>query len=106
MDLEIFRLAASQGLWAVLFVALLFWTLKENSKRESRHQDILNGLAAKLAVLENIEDRLDHIGTALLSAEIFWQRQDMCTRLGAPHPLMYTAPPGECPEPNPRPPQV
>ncbi|HOV79349.1 MAG TPA: BhlA/UviB family holin-like peptide [Bacillota bacterium] len=36
MEQEIIKLAASQGLWAVLFVALLFYVLKENAKREDR----------------------------------------------------------------------
>ncbi len=36
MEQEIVKLAASQGLWAVLFVALLFYVLRHNEKREER----------------------------------------------------------------------
>lgn len=36
MEAEILKVAASQGLWAVLFVALLFYVLKHNEKRECR----------------------------------------------------------------------
>ena len=36
MEQEIIKLAASQGLWAVLFVALLFYVLRENGEREKR----------------------------------------------------------------------
>ncbi|HOV80323.1 MAG TPA: BhlA/UviB family holin-like peptide [Bacillota bacterium] len=44
MEQEIIKLAASQGLWAVLFVALLFYVLKENAKREERLLSCLDAL--------------------------------------------------------------
>ncbi|HBK85301.1 BhlA/UviB family holin-like peptide, partial [uncultured Aminobacterium sp.] len=33
---EVIKLAMTQGLWAVLFVALLFYVLRNNEKREER----------------------------------------------------------------------
>lgn len=36
MEQEVVKMAVSQGLWAVLFVVLLFYVLKENTKREER----------------------------------------------------------------------
>ena len=36
MEAEIVKMAASQGLFAVLFVALLFYVLKTNEHREER----------------------------------------------------------------------
>lgn len=36
MEQEVVKMAVSQGLWAVLFVVLLFYVLKENAKREER----------------------------------------------------------------------
>lgn len=36
MEAEIIKLAASQGLFAMLFVALLFYVLRYNEKREER----------------------------------------------------------------------
>ena len=36
MEAEIIKLAVSQGLWAALFVVLLFYVLKANEKRENR----------------------------------------------------------------------
>lgn len=44
MEQEIIRLATSQGLWAVLFVALLFYVLRENAKREERLLSCLDNL--------------------------------------------------------------
>jgi hypothetical protein len=37
----------SQGPWAALFVSLLFWVLKENSKREERLITCLDELSSK-----------------------------------------------------------
>ena len=36
MEQEVMKLAMTQGLWAVLFVALLFYVLRNNEKREER----------------------------------------------------------------------
>jgi hypothetical protein len=41
MNEEIVKLAASQGLWAVLAVVLLFYVLKQNEKRESGYQNTI-----------------------------------------------------------------
>ena len=55
MEQEIIKLAASQGLWAVLFVALLFWVLRENAKREGNYQQLLQELTSKLVILEDVQ---------------------------------------------------
>ena len=36
MEQEVVKLAVSQGIWAVLFVWLLFYVLKQGAKREDR----------------------------------------------------------------------
>lgn len=36
METEVIKMAASQGLWAVLFVALLFYVLRNSQSREER----------------------------------------------------------------------
>lgn len=38
---------ATQGPWALLFVILLFWVLKENAKREERLISCLDELSSK-----------------------------------------------------------
>ena len=58
MESEVLQLAASQSLWAVLFVALLFYVLKENSKREEKFQEIISSLTEKLDVLDMIKTDL------------------------------------------------
>ncbi len=52
------KLVISQGIFAVLFVYLLFYVLKENSKRESNYQEIVNQLSN---YFPSIEEKLDNI---------------------------------------------
>lgn len=52
MEQEIFKLALSQGLFAALFVGLLFYVLKENSARERRYQEILEAFTDKFQLIE------------------------------------------------------
>lgn len=51
---EIFKLSLSQGLWAALFVCLLFYVLKQQEKRdekadtrEEKYQTIIQDLSDK-----------------------------------------------------------
>lgn len=47
MEAEIIKLAASQGLFAMLFVALLFYVLRHNEKREERLLTCLEKLTSQ-----------------------------------------------------------
>ena len=66
MEQEVIRLAATQGLWAVLFVSLLFWVLRENGKRESSYQQLLQDLTAKLGVLEDVQRNVNEVKAAVM----------------------------------------
>lgn len=58
MEQNILKLIISQGVFAVLFVYLLFYVLKENSKREANYQEIVDKLSSSLP---SIEEKLDNI---------------------------------------------
>ena len=58
MEQAILKLIISQGIFAVLFVYLLFYVLKENSKRETNYQQIVSELSKSLP---SIEEKLDVI---------------------------------------------
>ena len=47
----ILKLAMTQGIWAVLFVALLFYVLKANEKREERLLGCLEQMGEQYEVL-------------------------------------------------------
>ena len=51
MEAEILKSAASQGLWAMLFVALLFYVLKNNKEREDKLLSALEKLGGQYEVL-------------------------------------------------------
>lgn len=65
MENEILKIAATQGLWAVLFVGLLFWVLRENAKRESSYQTLLQELTSKLGILETVQRDVGEIKQAV-----------------------------------------
>jgi hypothetical protein len=58
MSEEIIKLAANQGLWAVLAVVLLFYVLKQNEKREMGYQNTIKenqSIISKLSDTVNID---------------------------------------------------
>lgn len=61
MESEIIKVALSQGLWAVLFIWLLFYVLKENSKREGELRNIIDKLTDKFNILENVQTDVEEI---------------------------------------------
>ncbi len=74
VDSEILKMAASQGLFAVLFVALLFYVLRENAKREeasekreAKYQDIIAELSNKMGVIEDIREDVREIKNKVYS---------------------------------------
>ena len=63
MEAEIIKLAASQGLWSVLFVALLFYVLKHNEKREERLMICLEKLTQDVGdIREDVKDLKGKVG--------------------------------------------
>jgi hypothetical protein len=66
MENEVIKLAATQGLWAVLFVSLLFWVLRENAKRENSYQQLLHDLTGKFGILESVQRDVSEVKTTLI----------------------------------------
>lgn len=63
METEIIKMAASQGIFAVLFVALLFYVLRYNEKREERLMTCLEKLTVDVGEIKSdIEDLKDKVG--------------------------------------------
>lgn len=68
MEDILIQLIQSQGIWAVLFVFLLLYTIKKNDKldelqnaREQRYQELLIELTEKLAVINTVNEKLDNL---------------------------------------------
>ncbi|WP_291573634.1 BhlA/UviB family holin-like peptide [Clostridium sp. UBA4548] len=68
MESELFKIAASQGLWAALSVALIFYILKAQEKRdikqderEKSYQDIISRLTDKFNIIEDVKNDVQEI---------------------------------------------
>lgn len=66
MEEIIMSLVESQGIWAVLFVFLLLYTIKKNDNldklqdaREEKYQELLTELTESLAVVNDIKESID-----------------------------------------------
>nr|WP_278186113.1 BhlA/UviB family holin-like peptide [Clostridium perfringens] len=59
-----FKIMATQGAFALLFSYLLFYVLKENSKREENYQNIIKELTELLPIIksdvEDIKNKLNN----------------------------------------------
>lgn len=64
---EIIQVAISNGIWAVLFVALLIYQLKDSAQREVKYQKTIEILTQKYAVVEDIKQDIDEIKSTLIN---------------------------------------
>ena len=58
---EFLRVIISNGIFAVLFVFLFFWQLKDSEKREEAYRQTIAQLTLHLAKMERIEQDIDEI---------------------------------------------
>ncbi len=58
MEREVMQIMKTQGVFAVLFCFMLFYVLRENSKREGKYQEIISNLTDKF---EDIKDDVKEI---------------------------------------------
>lgn len=61
MEQEIIRYAATQGIFAILFIWLLFYVLKNNEKREAELRRTIDNLVSKLDILEDMKECISSI---------------------------------------------
>lgn len=68
MDAEIIEIIGTQGAWALLSVALIFYILKaqekrddKQEKREEKYQEIIENMANKLDILEDLSEDIKGI---------------------------------------------
>ncbi len=63
MDNEILLMIAKSGVFAVLFVLLLFYVLKDSRYREQNYQKVVNTLTKELGAVMDIEQDVKEIKT-------------------------------------------
>jgi len=52
---QIFNLAISNGLWAVLFVILFLYQIQNSQKRERKYQELIDNLTNSLGIIKSID---------------------------------------------------
>ena len=58
---EIFDLALKNGLWAVLFMGLLIFVIKDSTRREQKYQQTIKDLIDHLGIIQEIKKDIDVI---------------------------------------------
>lgn len=58
---KIFNLAISNGIWAVLFLILLFFQLKDSKERERKYQKTIESLGKSLEIINDVKEDVDFI---------------------------------------------
>ncbi|HEY8424203.1 MAG TPA: BhlA/UviB family holin-like peptide [Clostridia bacterium] len=58
---ELIKMAAANGLWAVLFCVLLVYQLKESKAREAKYQSAIKSLSENLGIVRQIKDDVAEI---------------------------------------------
>jgi hypothetical protein len=62
---EVLKMAAANGLWAVLFCVLLIYQLKESKIREQKYQSAIKGLSENLGIVKEIREDVTEIKKSL-----------------------------------------
>lgn len=62
---EIWEIAAASGIWAVLFLALLTYQLKDSRTREVKYQKVIETLAQDLSEVREVKQGVDEINETL-----------------------------------------
>ncbi len=58
---KILEIAATNGIWAVLFVVLLVYLLQDSKKREDKYQKTIERLTERLEVVAEIKEKVDEL---------------------------------------------
>lgn len=73
MESDVLKAAASQGIWAVLSVTLIFYILRSQEKRdqlqaarEEKYQTLISTLTGKLDVIEEIKTDISMIKSKVI----------------------------------------
>ncbi len=62
---EIFNLALNNGLWAVLFLALLIYQLKDSKSREQKYQQTIFELNKTLNKVNRIDENVTNLNESI-----------------------------------------
>ncbi len=58
---NILEMAVESGIWAVLFVVLFFYQIKDSKIREEKYQDTISKLSRSLEIVADIDAKISEI---------------------------------------------
>ena len=58
---ELIKIVVSNGIFAVLFVYLLLYILKDSQKRENAYRKTIDDLAQHLSAIEDVKEEIEEI---------------------------------------------
>lgn len=61
MENALLEVAAANGIWAVLFVGLFLYQLKDSRAREKKYQDTIESLSVSVAAVSEIKENLEKL---------------------------------------------
>lgn len=64
---KIINLAIGNGLWAVLFLMLLVFVLKDSHSREQKYQETIENLGTALQVVNDVKNDVEDIKSTISS---------------------------------------
>ncbi|MBQ0017546.1 MAG: hypothetical protein KBT30_02825 [Clostridiales bacterium] len=72
---NILDLAIKNGLWAVLFLGLLIFVLKDSTKREKKYQDTISDLTEHLKVVHEIKKEVEEVKDVVFTKKTSKKKQ-------------------------------
>lgn len=66
---DIISIVVSNGVFAILFVWLFWYQLKDSAKRETKYQQTIEQLTTHLQILEDVKDDLTEIKDMLKNGD-------------------------------------
>lgn len=74
---QIIQLAIGNGLWAVLFVILFLYQIRDGNKREKKYISIIDTLSQNLAVIKKVDTSLGIVhSNVLLVKKLLTKRRE------------------------------
>ena len=63
---EIMSVVISNGIFAILFVLLFFYQLKDSKQRESKYQQTIDELSKHIGVVHEIKEDVEELKSAMI----------------------------------------
>jgi hypothetical protein len=61
----IFEVAAANGVWAVMFLGLLVYQLRDSRARETKYQKTVESLSSSLEIVGDVKEDVKRLGEGL-----------------------------------------